>query len=314
MSDTGFDVDWLALREPLDRDARAATGLDGRLVPWLDGRRTAAGRTRADGGAGTVSIADLGCGSGSNLRYLLPRLGTGQRWRTVDNDPALLAALEERLRAWGHARGATVEAGPDDELRVRGDGFDATVRRERTDLAADLAGLDLAGTDLVTASALLDLCSGDWIDALVERCARAGAAGLFVLDYDGGARWDPPHADDECVRGLVNRHQLGDKGFGPALGPTAGARAAARFSMAGHDVVAATSVWRVGPDAAALHAAFVDGWAGAATELAPDEAGRIEVWRAHRIAAARSGAATLEVSHHDVLALPPGVRASATAV
>ena len=306
----GFDVDWLALREPLDRDARAATGLDDRIAAWLDGRRGGGSDRGAAGSpAGTVSIVDLGCGSGSNLRHLLPRLGAGQRWRVVDNDRALLRALGERLDAWAKAHGATVEATPDGELGVRGDGFDATVTRERRDLAADLTGpggLGLAGTDLVTASALLDLCSADWIDALVEACARAGAAGLFVLDYDGGARWDPPHADDERVRALVNRHQRRDKGFGPARGPAAGAHAAARLTLAGHDVVAATSVWRVGSDSAALHAAFVDGWARAATELAPDEAERIEAWRAHRVAAAGAGGATLEVSHHDVLALPPG--------
>ena len=302
----GFDVDWLALREPLDRDARAATGLDARLAAWLDARRARRSAERSgDAPGGTVSVVDLGCGSGSNLRHLLPRLGTGQRWRTIDNDPVLLEALEERLGAWARSRGAILETAAAGELRVHGDGFGASVRRERRDLAADLAGLDLAGTDLVTASALLDLCSGDWVDALVAACAHARVAGLFVLDYDGGARFDPPHADDETVRALVNRHQLRDKGFGPALGPAAGARASARFSMAGHDVVAATSLWRAGPDARSLHAAFVDGWAGAASELAPDGRERIEAWRAHRVAAARSGRATLEVSHHDVLALPP---------
>ena len=319
----GFDADWLALREPLDRDARAATGLDARLAAWLDGRRAGGADERAKSSfAGTVSIVDLGCGSGSNLRYLLPLLGAGQRWRAVDNDPALLETLGDRLGAWADARGASVETAPDGALHVRGDGFDATVARERRDLAADLAGLDLAGTDLVTASALLDLCSARWIDALVEACAAARAAGLFVLDYDGDARWTPPHDDDERVRALVNRHQLRDKGFGPALGPGAGAFAARRFAELGHEVRTARSVWEVGPDEAALHVAYLEGWADAAREQAPDggsDAGeaaratgpealpgaRIDAWLDHRRDAAANGTTRLAVGHHDVLALPP---------
>ena len=319
----GFDAGWLALREPLDRDARAATGLDARLAAWLDGRRAGGTGERAQGpSAGTVSIVDLGCGSGSNLRHLLPLLGAGQRWRTVDNDPALLDALGDRLGAWANARGATVRIAPDGALQVSGDGFDATVRRERRDLAADLAGLELAGTDLVTASALLDLCSADWIGALVEACAAASAAGLFVLDYDGHARWTPPHDDDERVRALVNRHQLRDKGFGPALGPDAGAFAARRFAELGHEVRTARSVWEIGPDEAALHVAYLEGWAGAARESAPDggsDAGgaadaadaaalssaRIDAWLDRRRDAVATGATRLAVGHHDVLALPP---------
>ncbi|MGD8498218.1 MAG: class I SAM-dependent methyltransferase, partial [Chromatiales bacterium] len=57
---SGFSPDWLALREPLDARARSAALVD---------------RLRAQAPRGPRRILDLGSGTGSNLRYLAPRLG-----------------------------------------------------------------------------------------------------------------------------------------------------------------------------------------------------------------------------------------------
>ena len=83
---TGFDRDWLALREPYDHAARD-DGLASALNGWLSARTA---------GGSDVRIMDLGCGAGSNLRYLTPRLPHPQAWRLVDNDAALLTALSQQ--------------------------------------------------------------------------------------------------------------------------------------------------------------------------------------------------------------------------
>lgn len=319
----GFDAGWLTLREPADHAARDEA-LTARLTRWARLRRRARGAEgrgeSADGAAGSdrtdghggrdgrdIAVLDLGCGTGSNVRFLMPHLGHGQRWRLVDNDPALLAALPGRLADWCTAEGfrSAPPARSGAALTVSGEGFSATLVPERVDLAAGVGALGLARTDVVTASALLDLCSAEWIDALVGDCVAARVAGLFTLDYDGGADWTPAHADDAVVRDLVNRHQARDKGFGRALGPAAGERVARRFEALGHDVASARSVWRLDGGARALHAAFVDGWAGAATEQDPASAARIDAWLTHRRAATASEATRCAVGHHDVLALPP---------
>ena len=273
-----FDADWLAMREPADRRAR-----DGRLPERLRG----AWRRR-----GWRRVVDLGSGTGANLRHLAPRLPPGQRWTLVDHDPRHV----DRLRR--------LEAPPE---------VDA-VAAVACDLAAD--GLAVVeGADLVTASALLDLVSESWLAGLVRRCTDAAGGAYFALTFDGEVRWMRESAagwrvdgdpDDGLVRDAVNRHQRGDKGFGPALGPAAAPLAERLFREAGYDTWLARSDWRLEAAERRLADRLVEGWAAAATEQRPDAAHRVAAWAARRRAALARGSCRVTVGHRDLVALPGG--------
>ena len=213
-------------------------------------------------------VVDLGAGTGSTRRAFAGRLSEGAVWRMVEGDAALLA----------HCEG----------------------ERHLMDLR-DLAALPLEGATLVTASALLDLVSEEWLAGLVTVLAARRLPFHAALSYDGLMAWEPVDAGDAGVTAAFNRHQRGDKGFGPALGPDATARAAALFRAAGYGVRLAESPWRIGADQAALGAALLDGIGGAAAEagLAADEAAR---WVAARRAALDQG--EMVVGHLDLLAVP----------
>src|SRR5689334_5888016 len=71
-----FSADWLALREPVDHEARSL-----RLARFV---------ARAVSTGQGTSVLDLACGTGSNLRYLYHHLGRPQRWLLIDHDPVLL--------------------------------------------------------------------------------------------------------------------------------------------------------------------------------------------------------------------------------
>ena len=281
---SGFTDDWLALREPFDVAARS-----GALFAEL---RTHLARSAP------LEIVDLGAGAGSNLRHLAPLLGGAQRWRLADRDPRLLEVAVATTHAWAEERGADVRRAGS-ALTIRGGDFTFEVACEPVDLA-QLADVDLPAAGLVTAAALLDLVSRPWLEELARRCRDARAAVCFALCYDGRTTLTPAEPEDAEVLELFNRHQLGDKGFGPALGPGAAAAAAAAFSAHGYEVRTAPSDWVIGAQAVELQLQLLDGWLGAARELAPARGAALEAWHERRRAHVAAGRATLRVGHLDL--------------
>ena len=286
---TTFSAAWLSLREPLDAASRAP-----QITQTL--KRVCPDRP--------IAITDLASGTGANLRYLSPALGGHQEWRLIDHDPALLDAIPSRMREWAEGRGCSVtQSGR--ELIVSGRTFECRTRSAQQDLAVDLPAIDLPENALVTASALLDLVSADWLDALAQRCLRVRAPVLFALIYDGRVDFDPSEPEDERVRELVNIHQTTDKGFGPALGPAAAGKTRKRFAAMGYEVQSARSAWHVEPNEQALQAALLDGWLAAAVEIAPNETSTLKGWGQRRGAHVAAGRSVLSVGHVDLLGWIP---------
>jgi hypothetical protein len=223
---------------------------------------------------------DLACGTGANLRYLAPRVGGDQHWLLVDQDVALLEKI-------GAVAGCHLEM-------------------RHLDLTTGLHTLAFAPDVVVTASALLDLVSDRWLVRLVERCRASRCPALFALSYDGRITLTPSDPDDEWIRQLVNRHQLGDKGFGPALGPGASQRTGELFREAGYHVHTARSDWHLLPDERSLQQCLLEGWAGAAKAMASNEheADRCGRWLARRLEHVANATSRIIVGHEDVLALP----------
>ena len=285
---SGFSADWLALREPFDAAARS-TALIAELRAHLpEGTATA-----------PLEVVDLGAGAGSNLRYLAPLLGGEQSWRLVDNDRALLDAALAATRVWAEARGADVQQ-QRSALTVRAADFVCQVHCEQRDLR-DIAGVNLPARSLVTAAALLDLVSAKWLEALARRTTAALAHVCFVLTYDGRSVCTPADSEDAAVLALFNRHQRGDKGFGPALGPAAASAATSAFARRSYHLSVRPSDWRIGPRDAAMQHALLDGWLGAALEMAPDRAGELTAWHDRRRGLVAAGSSALSVGHVDLV-------------
>lgn len=277
-----FSADWLALREPADLAARDA-GLMRDLGEALAGRER------------PLTIVDLGCGTGSNLRGLAPHLPPEQEWRLVDHDAGLLVRARATLAAWAE-EGREVG---DDLILTRGQ-LRLTASFRLHDLAGDVASA-LGGTpDLVTAAALFDLASERTIDEIARAVAERRACFHTALTYDGEEEWQPPHPADAAVQGAFLRHLSGDKGLGPAAGQRAPVVLAGAFGRLGYAVRTAPSPWRLGPGEAALRRALVAGKADAAAETGLVPVAEVESWRALR---EREGEA--RIGHVDLLALPP---------
>ena len=285
---SGFSAEWLELREPFDAAARAAT---------------VAAELRAHLPRGThaapLVVVDLGAGAGSNLRYLAPLLGGVQRWRLVDHDSRLLDAALAATHAWASARGAEVRR-KSSTLAVNAADFACDIECVHVDLE-DLSRIELPAGGLVTAAALLDLVSHDWIETLARQCRAARSAVALALTYDGRTTAKPPEPEDPVVLAMFNRHQLFDKGFGPALGMRAPGVAEAAFEAHGYELRVATSDWVIGREQHALQLELLDGWLGAALEIAPESKLALTSWHGRRRAHVLAGRSELRVGHVDLV-------------
>jgi hypothetical protein len=114
----------------------------------------------------------------------------------------------------------------------------------------------------------------------------------------------PGSPDDELARGLFNRHQRGDKTFGPALGPDATGAALEIFAARGYALEQAPSDWRLDPRQQRLQAALIDGWLAAALEIAPAERARLTRWHTQHRERIDAGCSELVVGHRDFAGRP----------
>ncbi len=103
-------------------------------------------------------------------------------------------------------------------------GRDLAVAFQKADLVSDLEGVLEGAPHLVTAAALFDLVSAEWIRRLAAAVAAREAVFYTVLTYNGTESWSPSHPSDAAIRAAFHAHQGGDKGFGPAAGPAASER------------------------------------------------------------------------------------------
>jgi SAM-dependent methyltransferase len=280
-SETGshdFDAAWLDLREPADHRSRCED-----LARQL---------SRRIGQRASVSVLDMGCGTGSNLRATAPLLGGEQHWTLIDKDERLLEAAVARLSRW-----ATRAERHGSRLLLAKDGKRITVRFGCADLARDLEQVLAADADLYTASALFDLVSDDFIATLASEVARRKAAFLTVLTYNGVQRWGPKHEADAALVSAFRSHQARDKGFGVSAGPIAPTLLSAAFDEAGYSVSEGDSGWRLSAGDETLIEALAAGFAAAVRETRLVSDATLRDW----IAVRRTSAL---VGHTDTLALP----------
>ncbi len=265
---SGFSISWLDLRERADFAARDKT-LVIQLLAWL-------ASPEASNGADPL-VVDLGSGTGSTLRALA-KLGAPKFvWRLVDHDGAL---LDEALKR--HLKTFLIE-----------------------DYQADLTVMDelpLGGARLVTASALFDLASSDFVDKLVERLHRQRSGLYAALNYNGIMSWEPAHPLDAAVGAAFNKDQLRDKGFGHALGPDAANYLQQALTRAGYAVFTALSPWVLTAADATLTNELIRGISAAVATGYGLDTVELKNWETFRLAHTTTGIGT--VGHLDVLALP----------
>lgn len=265
---SSFSIAWLDLRETADfaaRDKNLAT----QALNWL-GQAT-------DPISPDRIIVDLGAGTGSTLRALTKLGASNIVWRLVDLDGKL---LDEALRRHGK------------QYLIEDYQADLTIVEE----------LPLTGAHIVSASALFDLASANFINALTARISARKTAVYAALNYDGTTTWTPAHPLDEKILNAFNRDQERDKGFGPALGPKCTEYLQQALENKGYEVTLAPSPWQLDESHQQMVSELIEGISTAVTEGYGLTASELSDWKSFRLAHVTQGSCI--VGHWDLLALP----------
>jgi hypothetical protein len=272
MNETAVRVspEWLVLREPADATARSPELVE-RLARQLP--------------AGRLVIHDLGGGSGAMGRWLAPRLPGPQHWVVHDRDAGLLEL------AVADPPGAAA-----DEAAV-------TVEARRSDIARLAAG-ELAGANLIAASALLDMLTADELAGMLGPCTELGCPMLLALTVAGRVALTPADPLDARMAVAFNAHQRRTTTAGRLLGPDAVAAAVDELRGTGAEVLVRPSPWRLDAAHADLRAEWFGGWVAAACEQEPALAGEAGAYSDRRLAQAAAGELVVTVDHADLLVLP----------
>lgn len=274
---SGFSPEWLRLRESADLRARNRLCIESLAAHFA--LRPA------------VRIADLGAGAGANLRAIAPFLPDRQHWTLIDSDADLLKTAEVELRRW-----ATTVDDSSSGLLLRKEHSEITVSFCTADLSRDIEAVLPPTTDLIAASALFDLVSPGFIRSFARLARQRKAAVYAGLTVNGAQRWTPRRPADNQMASAFHRHQMRDKGFGPAAGPTASALLADQLRLEGFTVIEGDSPWKLGRDDRMLIEELTRGYALAVAETGAVDAKTIESW----VSVTRSGA---ETGHTDIFAV-----------
>jgi hypothetical protein len=265
-----FSVAWLDLREPADFAARDKF-LVQELISWV---------SQSD--SINFSVVDLGADTGSTLRAfsqltnqdLMQKLS----WCLVDLDAVL---LDEALRRHQN------------KYSIKICQADLTVVEE----------LPLKDVQIISASALFDLVSADFIDDLLAGVNAESTAFYAALNYDGTTKWHPAHPLDEKVLTAFNRDQLRDKGFGPALGPNATEYLKTVLAKKGYRVLIRPSPWQLDAQDENMLLELIQGIAAAVGQSDDQDLQKgLAEWKTYRLAHATTGKCI--IGHWDLLALP----------
>ena len=277
---SGFAPEWLTLREGADHRARNAELL------------AALGKHFSTRDA--ITVVDLGAGLGSNLRAAAPVLPARQHWVLVDHDPVLLAGACDAIASSSNlVRPAT--AG----LEVMKAGRSIRVEVRHAIVAKNPGAFATYAPDLVTAAALFDLVSEDWIGRFTAALTAARVPLYAVLDYTvpmPGARrirptppWSPRSTATRAVtRVSALRRDRRQRTSWPSVSrrwTTASSAARSRRILSSGE----TKLIRV----------LTQDFAEAVRETGEIPAATIEAWQKARMA----DGVTCSISHEDILAI-----------
>lgn len=224
-----FDAAWLKARETADERSRNMVIAESMRLHFA---------IRAD-----MTILDLACGIGSNLRQLHRFLPNYQRWILVENDRALLDHARESLSAW--ADQAKPKSRRDDVLVLEKGEFRIEITLRAAHVTRQFDQLLENWPDLVVASSLIDLMARSDLEQFADKLVHRRIPLYASHTANGDLAWYPENRTDPLILQAIAKTSGRDRGFGPSLGPRAFAMFTEALRTRGALVETGSSTWNL---------------------------------------------------------------------
>ena len=204
-----FNNNWLIQREKIDSLSRSKIAIS-KINNFIKNKDK-------------ISIIDLGCGTGSNYRYLSPKIKKKQSWDMLDISLKSINYFKEDI-----SKSKKVD----------------NVKFIKTNVIKNIKKIDFNNYDIVTGSAFLDIMPNSWFRDFYNLNINSKII-YFSINYDGFFKFFPKHKDDGLVLKLFNSDQKSDKGIGlKAVGPNCSKIINSMFTKT-HKTFILKSDWKV---------------------------------------------------------------------
>ena len=281
-----FETNWLDRRYQYDNAARDKK-VEEACLNYLENKSS-------------VTILDIGSGTGSNCLYFMEKMPTVQNWIFVEHDEHLSKYALERIKKQASELGYS----------IKGDAQKLCLEKENrqveisyiTDSFFDLdKKVDLSKVDLVTAGAVFDLLSFKQFVDIASIVLENEIALLATMNY-AEMSFSPEEASDILFIEKYEKHMSRTQEFGKAMGKDCSRSMVKFFRKHQREVVYGASVWNLNGKEEETHSCLFQFMKSAVTEMIEEEEHTqlFSKWLYLKKELAAEGKLSTSIQHYDI--------------
>ncbi len=288
-SETSYYIDWLNTRYPFDAAGRNRE-IKKQFLELMNSK-----------GKATLSLVDIGAGTGSNCRYWIDRIPQHQHWKLIEQNPAFIKPCLENLTHFAIEQGYHREHHPAGLTMVAGEKH---IHIDLLNVSLFEVGIatDLSQTDAITANAVFDLLTREQFDNFIQTITEHPVIFLATLNY-GGMYFTPEHSYDQEFIDLYEQHMRRWQPFGKSMGPACVQLMPEILEKYGLKVHSLESYWQILRTDKEMLNYYMDFMKSALCDMAVSdlEKAKLQDWLTLK---EETDQAILNVNHQDILAIP----------
>ena len=250
-----FETNWLDRRSHYDNAARDKN-VEIACLNYLKNKSS-------------VSILDIGSGTGSNCLYFLERMPAVQNWIFVEHDEHLSKYALERIKKHAVDAAYSIEVAPQ-KIFLQKDNRKISIEYITDSFLNLEKKVDLSKIDLVTAGAVFDLLSFKQFVDIASVILENEIALLATMNY-AEMNFSPSEASDVLFIEKYEKHMSRKQEFGKAMGKDCSRSMVKFFRKHQKEIVYGASIWNLVGDEEETHRCLFQFMKSAVTEMLEEE-------------------------------------------